>query len=252
MQVPTSPRQRPPVAGAVTPALPDAADAMTIPEIEDRQLAGRIARQAARARVNVDIALLPALASYVALLMRWNRRINLTALTDDERGIDRLVIEPLIAAQRLPKNGASITDIGSGGGSPAIPLKLAAPTVTLRMVESRTRKAAFLREVVRQLRLKETVVEACRYQELVTRGDQLERADIVTVRAVSIGRRMLQQIQPLVRAGGAVFLFRRSDHEDVSAEVPPPLRLEATYPLLDSADSRLVVLRKPGLDRPSA
>ena len=223
---------------------------MTIPKIADRQLAGRIARRAARARVDVDTALLPALAAYVDLLMRWNRRINLTALIDDEHGIDRLVIEPLIAAQRLPKTGASITDIGSGGGSPAVPMKLAVPTAPLRMVESRTRRAAFLREVVRQLRLKETTVEACRYQELVTRGDLLAKSDVVTVRAVRIGRRMLQQIHPLVRAGGAVFLFRRAAHEDVSGEVPPPLRMEAASPLLDSTDSRLVVLRKQGLGRP--
>ena len=61
----------------------------------------RIARRAARAGLAVDEPLLQALAAYVGLLMRWNRRINLTALTDDDRGIDRLVIEPLAAAQRL-------------------------------------------------------------------------------------------------------------------------------------------------------
>lgn len=203
----------------------------------------RIARRAARAGLAVDEPLLQALAAYVGLLMRWNRRINLTALTDDDRGIDRLVIEPLAAAQRLTGSGVSITDIGSGGGSPAVPMKLAAPAASLRMVESKTRKAAFLREVVRQLRLERTVVEACRYEALTARGDLLEASDVVTVRAVRIGSRTLQRIGPLVKPGGAVFLF--GTQADLGAEVPPPLRVDATYPLLDSPDSRLVVLRKP-------
>ena len=215
-----------------------------MPEIEDRRLSERIARRAARARVAVDASLVQALAAYVGLLLRWNRRINLTALRDDDHGIDRLVVEPLVAAQRLPKADSTITDLGSGGGSPAVPMKLAAPTVRLRMVESRTRKAVFLREVVRQLRLRTTVVEACRYEDLTSRPGLLEESDVVTVRAVRIGSRMLRTIQPLVKAGGAVFLFRKADAEDLDAEVLLPLRVEATYPLLDSLDSRLVVLRK--------
>ena len=219
-------------------------------EIEHRQLASRIAHRAARACVQVDPSLLQALAAYVDLLFHWNRRINLTALTDDDHGIDRLIIEPLVAAQRLPKTGAAVTDIGSGGGSPAVPMKLASPSVQLRMVESRTRKAAFLREVVRQLRLRETVVEACRYEDLIARPDLVERSDVVTVRAVRVGSGMLQQIQPLVKAGGAVFLFRRTAHEDIGAEVLPPLRVDATYPLLSSLGSRLTVLTKLALDRP--
>ena len=217
---------------------------MAIPAIEAHpRTIERIARRAARARIEVDRSVLRALASYVGLLMRWNRRINLTALTDDDHGIDRLVIEPLSAAQRLPLPAPSITDIGSGSGSPAVPMKLAIPSAHLRMVESRTRKSAFLREVVRQLRLGKTAVEACRYEELASRADLFEESDVVTVRALRIERRMLQAVQPLVKAGGAVFLFRRT-HEDIDADVPPPFRVAASLPLLDLPGSRLVVLRK--------
>ena len=215
---------------------------MTIPGIESPRRVEHIARRAARAGLEVDDPLLQALAAYVGLLLRWNRRINLTALTDDDRGIDRLVVEPLAAAQWLPAPGASITDIGSGGGSPAVPMKLAAPAVRLRMVESRTRRAAFLREVVRQLGLGGTLVETCRYEELIARGTAFEDADVVTVRAVRLARGTLQRILPLIKPGGALFLFRTREADE--AEVPPPLRVEATHPLLDSSDSRLVVLRR--------
>ena len=92
--------------------------------------------------------------AYFELLRKWNRKVSLTALPVEDAGdeaIDRLLIEPVLATKYLPKSDATALDIGSGGGSPAIPMKLAAPGISLRMVESKTRKAAFLREVVRTL-----------------------------------------------------------------------------------------------------
>ncbi len=213
---------------------------MTTPGTEPHQVADRIARRASRAGLELDSPLRQALAAYVDLLMRWNRRINLTALTDDDDGIDRLVIEPLVAAQRLPRHDAVVTDIGSGGGSPAVPMRLAAPSVRLRMVESRTRKAAFLREVVRRLALEDVAVEACRFEELADREDLAAQSDVVSVRAVRTGARMLGRIQPLLRADGVVFLFG-STRARVDA-VPAPWRADGVYPLL--GPSRLVVLRK--------
>lgn len=216
------------------------------PDIRNSRLAARIAARARRAGLHVADPLLQNLAAYVGLLMRWNRRINLTALADDDQGLDRLVVEPLAAVQRLPRPGVSVTDIGSGGGSPAIPMKLAVPAVRLRMVESKTRKAAFLREAARQLGLEQTVVDACRYEDLAARGGAAAESDVVTVRAVRIGSRMLQRIQPLVKAGGAVFLFRTG--ADVELDVPPPLRVDASCPLPGSPASRLLILRKPADD----
>ena len=214
---------------------------MTTPRTEPRQVVDRIARRSNRAGLSIDSPLREALAAYVDLLMRWNRRINLTALTDDDDGIDRLVIEPLVAAQRLPRPDAVVTDIGSGGGSPAVPMKLAAPSVRLRMVESKTRKAAFLREVVRRLALEETAVEACRFEDLADRQELAAQSDVVSVRAVRTGARMLRRIEPLLKADGVVFLFR-STRGNVDA-VPAPWRVDGAYPLLGPA-GRLVVLRK--------
>ena len=214
---------------------------MMIPGTEPRQVADRIARRANRAGLEMAPPLREALAAYVDLLMRWNRRINLTALTDDDRGIDRLIIEPLLAAQHLRRPGAVVTDVGSGGGSPAVPMKLAVPSLRLRMVESRTRKGAFLRETVRRLGLEDTTVEVCRYEDLAARGDLAGESDVVSVRGVRTGDRLLRHIQPLVKTGGVAFLFRSArGHLDA---VPPPWRVDAAHPLLDP-DSRLLVLRK--------
>ena len=209
-----------------------------------RGLAGRIAGRASRAGVEMDGSLASALAVYLDLVFRWNRRMNVTGLAEDDNGLDRLVVEPLLAARQIPVGAESVVDIGSGGGSPAVPLKLVTPGLGLRMVESRTRKAAFLREIVRQLGLKDVVVETCRYEELLRRSELHEAADMVTVRAVRVDRPALEGLQTLLRIGGAFFLFRSAGDDEIGNDAGGSLRWRGTYPLVESLKSRLVVLEK--------
>ena len=76
----------------------------------------RITRRATQAGLVLEREIVCELAQYLELLFRWNRRMNLTALTDDDNGVDRLVIEPLAAAQLLPEGCTAIIDIGSDRG----------------------------------------------------------------------------------------------------------------------------------------
>ena len=214
----------------------------------ERDLAGRIACRASLAGVKIDDALASALAEYLKLLFRWNRQMNLTGLGEDDSGLDRLVVEPLVAVQQLPSGAPSVVDIGSGGGSPAVPLKLARPRLVLRMVESGTRKTAFLRHVVRQLGLRDVIVEGCRYEELLTRPELLGAADVITVRAVKIDGQALEGLQALLKVGGALFLFRRTGKDevgdDVEDDVRLSLRISGSYQLVESLKSRLVLFEK--------
>ena len=120
---------------------------------------------------------------YFLLLAKWNAKVNLTAFRlapgGDDEAIDRLLIEPLVAAKHVPPDAVSLLDAGSGGGSPALPLKLALPGLRLRMVEVKTRKAVFLREAIRELALKDAEVETSRFEELLSRPEMHESADIV-------------------------------------------------------------------------
>ena len=209
----------------------------------------RLERRAARAGVEVSDRLIERLCVYVELLLRWNARMNLTALDDRDTGLDRLIVEPLVAVRHLPTRTATVVDIGSGGGSPAIPLKLAAPDVSLLMVEAKTRKAAFLREVVRRLQLDRTSVETGRYEALLTRPELHEAHDVLTLRAVRVEARVLRGLQAFIKPGGELLLFRGGGGADVPAELQPPLVWRATYPLVESLRSRLVVLRKLPLGR---
>src|SRR5262245_21537530 len=102
-------------------------------------------RRAAKANLFVSDLLADRLTAYFELLFRWNRKINLTSIENLYEACDRLLLEPLVAARYFPASARGLIDIGSGGGSPAIPFKLAVPGIHLTMVEVKARKSAFLR-----------------------------------------------------------------------------------------------------------
>ncbi|MGE0460412.1 MAG: 16S rRNA (guanine(527)-N(7))-methyltransferase RsmG [Vicinamibacterales bacterium] len=213
-----------------------------------RELRERIRRRARHANVAVSPELLQGLEQYYQLLARWNAKVNLTAFKlapgGEDEAVDRLLLEPVAAARHLPADASQLLDAGSGGGSPAIPLKLAAPHLHLRMVEVKTRKAVFLREAIRDLSLTDAVVETARFEELLSHPELHEAADVVTIRAVRIEPRVLITLQAFLRPGGQLFLFRGPGGGDLAESATPPLMWKATYPLLESLRSRLVVLEK--------
>ena len=184
---------------------------------------------------------------YYRLLTQWNSKINLTGLNLSEttpESIDRLLIEPLVAAKHVPAGVSRMLDIGSGGGSPALPLALSISGVRLVMVESKTRKSVFLREAVRALDLAGAEVVTARFEELLSRPDLHETQDLVSVRAVRIEARLFTTLQAFTRPGGAVFLFRGSKAALPGDVFSPLLTWKASYSLLDSHLSNLMILEK--------
>ena len=189
---------------------------------------------------------LPAIAAeslevYFDLLARWNARINLTAVQlspPNDPAIDRLFVEPLAAARYFPDQWAHWFDLGSGGGSPAIPLRLVRQSGALTMIEAKTRKAAFLREVVRALQLSQTSVENARFQAVAS--DRAATAQVVSVRAVHPDRQLAESAAALPGFEGRLFVF-------TSLEMPLNVaqfdHLE-TVPLLEKDSSRLAIYRK--------
>ncbi len=210
-----------------------------------RDTRSRLLKRASRAGLFLTDELADGLVSYYELLYRWNRKINLTALADGDPAIDRLLVEPLIAARYLPAVSSFLhIDIGAGGGSPAIPLYLAASGMELRMVEVKARKSAFLREAVRVLGLRRAVVENATYEELLARPELHESAQSVSVRAVRIETRVLTTLQAFLAVGGRLLLFRGPTGPEEPGVIVPPLSWTGTYPLLESLQSRLTVLTK--------
>jgi 16S rRNA (guanine527-N7)-methyltransferase len=186
--------------------------------MSESELRDLLVLRARAAGLAIDDVLLERLQAYFRLLARWNPRINLTGFPLDQPtggAIDRLLIEPLIIARSLPHPVSVWFDLGSGGGSPAIPIQLYRPAETLVLVESKGRKAAFLREVARVLSLKSVEVEVTRIESIVPRHPRAGAADLVTVRAVRPSDDILEAIRGLLRFGGqAAFIGSKFDESE--------------------------------------
>jgi 16S rRNA (guanine527-N7)-methyltransferase len=216
-----------------------------------REFQDRLRRRARRVGIALSPDLAEALETYYRLLATWNQKINLSGLNLSDPGpeaLDRLLVEPLVAAKHVQNGTARIIDIGSGGGSPAIPLTLALRGAHLLMVESKTRKSVFLREAARVLGMQAEVATS-RYEALLSRPDLHEAHDLLTIRAVKVETRILMGLQAFVKPGGQLLLFRSTSSSDPTDTFTPPLAWRATFPLLESLRSRLVVLEKRSLRR---
>jgi 16S rRNA (guanine527-N7)-methyltransferase len=215
--------------------------------VSSREFQDRLTRRARRAGITLSPSLGLKLEVYFRLLTSWNEKMNLTGLDLAEQGpaaIDRLLIEPLVAAKHVPEAVTRMIDIGSGGGSPAIPLALALPSPHLLLVEAKTRKSVFLREALRALEMTDGEVVTSRFEELLSRPLLHEAHELLTVRAVRVESAVLMNLQAFVRPGGELFLFRAASGAGSPGSLMPPLSWKATYPLLESQGSRLVVLTK--------
>jgi len=219
--------------------------------VTSREFQDRLNRRSRRVGVGLSGDVAAKLETYYRLLATWNQKINLTGLNLAEptpEALDRLLIEPLVAARHVPPGAARMIDVGSGGGSPALPFALAVPGVRLLMVESKTRKSVFLREAARALEMTNAEVEASRFEQLLARPDLHEAHDLLTIRAVRIETRVLMSLQAFVKPHGQLFLFRSTAGE-APESLTPPLAWRATYPLIESLRSRLVVVEKRDLRR---
>jgi 16S rRNA (guanine527-N7)-methyltransferase len=182
--------------------------------VTSREFRERLLRRARRAKAVVRAEWIEPLEGYFDLLARWNAKINLTALPlqdPTDATFDRLFIEPLAAARYLSNEPDSWCDLGSGGGSPAIPLKISRPLLKLTMIEAKARKAAFLREAIRLLALQNAVVINKRFDELGDPEAGFNSQGLVTVRAVRSDPQLFNVAAKLLRPGGRLLLFRPTD-----------------------------------------
>ena len=152
--------------------------------------------------------------------------------------------EPLSAARSVPETARRMLDVGSGGGSPAIPLALASGSLRLLMVESRTKKAVFLREAARLVYLDAEVANA-RVEELSVRPELRESQDLVTTRAVRLDVAMLTLLQTFLAPDGQLFLFGSRGALPPADSLPAQIRFSGSRSLLTAANpSQLVLLKK--------
>ena len=142
-------------------------------------------------------------STYIDILLKWNARINLTAVRNPEEIVTRHFGESYFAAEVLRSGGVPPTaiDLGSGAGFPGIPLAISMPETQVTLIESSGKKATFLREVVSALELKNVSVFAGRSEEY------RNQAALATMRAVERFEKALPTTMALVEARGRVALM---------------------------------------------
>jgi len=206
------------------------------------------------------------ISTYIDILQRWNARINLTAIRNEEEIVTRHFGESLFAArylfppassvfpvtsvvkgfdsandQRLTTNDR-VADVGSGAGFPGLPIKLWAPEISLTLIESNQKKAAFLREVARALTLTHINIQNVRAEDL----DPDQTFDLVTLRAVERFAAILPTAAKLVAPGGRLALLIGSSQVKEAQTILPELSWQPEIAIPGSkARTMLVGAKEP-------
>jgi 16S rRNA (guanine527-N7)-methyltransferase len=179
----------------------------------------------------------------LSLFLRWNARINISAIRDEEGILSRHFVESIACARALPAGISTLLDYGSGAGFPGIPIALCRPEIAVTLAESQDKKAAFLHEAVRVLGVT-TLVHSGRAESLTT------HFDCVTLRAVDKMELAVQSAAPLVRPGGWLALMTTSAALPALQAAAGENFTWTAAPLLPGSD-RLLALGLRALNSPS-
>ena len=183
------------------------------------------------------------LLAYAALLYKWNKTFSLTAMREEEKAVshhllDSLAILPFVA-------GGNLLDVGSGGGMPGIPLAIACPELQVMLLDSNSKKTAFLRQAAIELGLSNVAVHCGRVEQYhpamgfaaITSRAFAELADFV-----NLSRHLLVD-------GGRWLAMKGVWPEDEIARLPSAVRVECVHRLAVpgvDGERHLVVMRRAG------
>ncbi len=180
--------------------------------------------------LGIDRAHAAALLAYLALLERWNRTYNLTAIRDPREMVAKHLLDSLAMHPCMERIGActgALADLGTGPGLPGIPLAIVQPGLQVTLVESNGKKARFLREAVRTLGLDNAQVAQSRIEAL----DQPAAFDRITARALATLPLILQLGGHLLKPDGRLLAMKGVRPDDEIADLPSGWQLVAVHPL---------------------
>jgi 16S rRNA (guanine527-N7)-methyltransferase len=151
---------------------------------------------------------------YLQELLEWNKKFNLTAITDPEEVRRKHFEDSLTLLQTIQLTDQSLIDIGAGAGFPGIPLKITCPGIKLTLLEATRKKADFLKHIISVLNLKAAEVIWGRAEEIAK--EKRETFDIAVSRAVAKLNTLCEYCLPFVKVGGIFIAYKE---ENVEAEV---------------------------------
>ena len=176
------------------------------------------------------------------LVEKWNRAIALIGFRTEEDRIERYFIEALHASLWLPAEG-HVLDIGSGGGTPALPLAIQNPGIHWTLLEPARRKAVFLEEAIGRVTSGNATVVRCRFEDFEPRT----KIAAITTRGVNVAPELFQAAEEWLRPGGRLLFFTGSEKAaDIERGATTVWRIREKAPLALRYKAELLVVERRG------
>jgi 16S rRNA (guanine527-N7)-methyltransferase len=164
--------------------------------------------------VSVTALLCDQIRVYIEFLLRWNQKTSLTTIIDPTEILHFHFGESMLALSTVPIRHGRLADVGSGSGFPAVPIRMACEAMSIILIESNQKKAAFLSEIVRELHLTSVDVRRCRMEDAWLKDEII---DFITARALGIDDTFLNWSRHNLTQHGSVVLWLGSaDASDIS------------------------------------
>ena len=151
--------------------------------------------------------------AYMVLLIEWNEKINLTAITEPQEIILKHFVDSLTIAKYI-EEGKTIIDMGTGAGFPGIPLKIYRNDVKVVLADSLNKRIKFLNEVIEKLQLKNIETIHCRAEELGKNKEYREKFDYATSRAVANLSTLSEYLLPFVKLNGSCIFMKTMEIDE--------------------------------------
>ena len=159
--------------------------------------------------INLSEIQLKQFYSYMNLLIEWNKKINLTAITEPDEIILKHFVDSLTISKYI-SDGTNVVDVGTGAGFPGIPLKIVRQDVDITLLDSLQKRINFLDEVINELNLEKITTVHSRVEDFGKNKKYREEFDIATSRAVANLSTLSEYLLPLVKVGGKVISMKGS------------------------------------------
>jgi len=150
---------------------------------------------------------------YYKLLIEWNLKFNLTAITDFNEVLEKHFLDS-VQAFKLFRENSTIIDIGCGAGFPSIPIKILRPDLNFTLVDSVNKKIIFLNEIISALNLKSIKAIHSRAEDLAKKKDFRENFDYSIARAVSKLNTLYEYTLPFLKINGKLIAYKSCDVEE--------------------------------------
>jgi 16S rRNA (guanine527-N7)-methyltransferase len=209
--------------------------------------------------VEVDRKASDKFEAHAAELLAWNRKVNLTAITDPREIAIKHFVDSLAPLPLLPP-GCRLLDIGSGAGFPGIPLKIVMPALQVTLIDAARKRAHFMRHIIRVLQLKGITALHQRTDDFLRDTQAAHAFDVIVSRAFTSLERFFHAAEPFLAEGGRIIAFKgklapgelesfdaiREQKKAASGNGPTAFQWEVvSYRLPFSGDQRnLVILRQ--------